>query len=76
MGMVSINAEKFCVFENYDDWVNKSSTWREFYDTNNLPTMCLDQGGNLCVFDKDFKESQKMNRFPVTAYLVVESRYF
>lgn len=76
MEMVSINAEKICVFENYDDWVNNSSTWKDYYDFNKLPTMCIDRRGNLCVFDKDFKVSHKMNRFPVTAYLIVESRYF
>jgi len=60
--------KKLFQFENFNQWVNKASSW---YGMTGLPRhryISLDSVGNICVSGKEFMWARDNGAFPVSVY--------
>lgn len=60
--------EKVLEFKNFNQWVEKASSWLSSYDMKNI--ICKDQKGRVCKKGSDFMKAKDENAFPVEVYLV------
>lgn len=74
---LTLKAEFLFEFKDFEQWVNKASSWFTPY-TRYDKTVCLDINGRACTIGEDFMKARDENLFPVKAYRLtrtVEANY-
>jgi len=69
---LTVYGEKICVFNTFDEWVDKASS-RLSGLGKRVPWVCLDRQGFVCHIGEDFMMARDKGRFPVTAYVLTRS---
>jgi flagellar biosynthesis/type III secretory pathway protein FliH len=66
-----VNAEYLCTFKDFDQWVNKASSWIAGHRKGTV--ICIDDAGNLCLIGEDFMAARDFKLFPVKAYRMIKT---
>lgn len=67
---IELKAEYVCEFIDFNNWVNKASSWIGGYPRDQK-VICIDINGNALTNGLDFMKARDNDLFPVKAYRLI-----